>query len=387
MGPISLRSDPWQEAMPAPGWPARPGDAPSAPTALAQVTRRRPATPTDEFVPLPEPSAPPPYRLRLDDVLAPEHMTAIDRAGLVQFHCVGDTGGWRDGRPQRGVAEAMVRELHGSAPVHFFYHLGDVVYPHGEESGYRSQFFAPYAAYSAPIFAVPGNHDGELTPASRAATLAAFRKTFCSPSLPLRDAALRLPRPNVAQPNVFWTLTHDWLWIVGLYTNVPEGGQLAIDQLGWLVGELRAAPPDATLILAMHQPVYSVDVVHGSNLELAELLEECFARAGRVPDAVFTAHAHNYQRFSRRLHGREIPFVVAGSGGFHERHAAGAGLPALPATFPGLPDVRLESMQCSEHGFMTVSAGPTGAEVRYSTVSGGAARSFDSFRIAPGRLI
>ncbi|MGZ4313734.1 MAG: metallophosphoesterase family protein [Solirubrobacteraceae bacterium] len=177
------------------------------------------------------------------------------------------------------------------------------------------------------------------------------------------------------------------MWIVGLYTNVPEGGQLALDQLTWLVGELRAAPPEVTLILAMHQPVYSVDVVHGSNLDLGELLESCFARAGRVPDAVFTGHAHNYQRFDRELHGRRIPYLVAGSGGFHERHGVGAGLPDLPASFPCLPDVTLEFLQWREHGFMTVSARRTGAEIVYSTVSGGVARHFDSFRIAPGRLI
>ncbi|MGZ4273758.1 MAG: hypothetical protein ACXVRP_08335 [Solirubrobacteraceae bacterium] len=49
--------------------------------------------------------------------------------------------------------------------------MGDVVYPHGEEAGYRDQFFSPYVAYTAPIFAIPGNHDGELTPASTAAPL------------------------------------------------------------------------------------------------------------------------------------------------------------------------------------------------------------------------
>lgn len=38
-----------------------------------------------------------------------------------------------------------------------------------------------------------------------------------------------------------------------------------------------------------------------------------------MPDVVLTAHAHNYQRFIRRLSfggtGREIPYVVAGTGG------------------------------------------------------------------------
>jgi hypothetical protein len=136
----------------------------------------------------------------------------------------------------------------------------------------------------------------------------------------------------------------------------------------------------------MHQPIYSADVVHGSNLELGELLDECFALAGRVPDAVFAGHAHNYQRFARRVHGRQIPYIVAGSGGFHERHGVGTGVPDLPASFSGLDGVTLESFQCSEHGFMTISARRTGAEVVYSTVSHGMARHFDSFRIAPGRL-
>jgi hypothetical protein len=283
------------------------------------------------------------------------------------------------------VTEAMVDELSSAAPVEFFYHLGDVVYPHGEEAGYSAQFFSPYAEYRAPIFGVPGNHDGELTPASRAPTLAGFVKTFCSAAPLLHDAAVPVARPVAAQPNVYWTLTHDWLWVIGLYTNVPEGGQLAVDQLTWLEGELSAAPPEATVILAMHQPVYSVDVVHGSSLELGEVLDECFARAARTPDAVFTGHAHNYQRFARRLDGREIPYLVAGSGGFHERHAVGSGLPDLPAAFPGLPGVTLESFQSSEHGFMTVSARRTGAEVVYSTVSDGLARHFASFQIAPGR--
>jgi acid phosphatase type 7 len=313
------------------------GPRAARPTAAEQVARRYRATPGEGFVPLPQPSGPPPYRVRLADVLEPDRMAAIDRASLVRFHCVGDTGGWRDGCPQRGVAEAMVDELHGRAPVDFFYHLGDVVYPHGEEAGYRSQFFAPYAAYSAPIFAVPGNHDGELTPASRAGTLAGFLQTFCSEAAPLRDASLRLPRPIVAQPNVYWTLTHDWLWIVGLYTNVPEGGQLAIDQLTWLVGELRAAPPEATLILAMHQPVYSADVVHGSNLELGELLEDCFALAGREPDAVFTGHAHNYQRFARQLHRRAIPYLWPGAAAFTSVTPWGRACATFRRRSPGWP--------------------------------------------------
>ena len=131
------------------------------------------------------------------------------------------------------------------SPARFLYHLGDLVYPHGEQDGYRSQFWGPYADYRAPIFAVPGNHDADRKAVReplhagsvRRDVLLATRRRCTTP----RYAP---PRPPSRQPNVYWTLVHPWLRIIGLYTNVPEGGQLAGDQLAWLVGELRAAPAD-----------------------------------------------------------------------------------------------------------------------------------------------
>ena len=166
-------------------------------------------------------------------------------------------------------------------------------------------------------------------------------------------------RPPSRQPNVYWTLVHPWLRIIGLYTNVPEGGQLAADQLAWLVGEFRAAPADTITILAMHQPIYSADVTHGSNLTLVDLLDRCFRLAGRRPDAVLSGHAHCYQRFSRRIDGRAIPHVVAGAGGYHELHPLGRGIGSLPMSLhgvDGLADVTLEDYEDRAHGFLTVTS-------------------------------
>jgi acid phosphatase type 7 len=351
------------------------------PVALDQVLKRRPIAPAVGFAPLPEPRRPAPYRHRLADVLDADTLAEVERGEVLRFHCVGDTGGWREGHPQRDVAAAMAEDLVGSQRAHFFYHLGDVVYPHGEEGHYGAQFFAPYRDYTAPIFAVPGNHDGEAPAEDPRCSLAPFLRTFCSPAVPLHDAATPLRRPPPDQPHVHWTLVHDWVWIVGLYTNVPEDGAVAGEQLDWLAGELVAAPADVTLILAMHRPVYSVDCIHGSNLELGDALDACFARAGRVPDAVFGAHAHNYQRFARRIDGRVIPYLVAGAGGFHERHLVGGGLPATPVCFPGLEGVTLETHQDAAYGYMTVSVTPAGADVVYRTVSASAADPFDRFAI------
>jgi hypothetical protein len=351
---------------------------------LEQVTKIRRAVPNQRFEPLPAPAGRPPYRLALAEVLDRQQIQAIRRAGWLRFHCVGDTGGLENPGPQRWVVAAMVAELGAEDPVRFFYHLGDVVYLYGEQENYGAQFFEPYAEYEAPMFAIPGNHDGDPAPGRGAASLEAFARHFCADVTTVSATASPGRRPAMTQPNVYWTLLHDWVTIIGLYTNVPEGGAIADNQLRWLTAELRAARPGVTLILAMHHPVYSIDSTHGSNLALGALLDRCFARAGRAPDAVLAAHAHNYQRFSRAYHDRQIPYVVAGTGGFHTLHRVATGTPAPPGSFHGLPDVTLEAYQDVDFGFMTITAGPDGAHVQYRLVHPEAIQPFDAFTITPG---
>jgi acid phosphatase type 7 len=358
--------------------------APGGPDALELLTRRRPVVPDRSFVPLPDPVGELPYRLELEQVLGPDRADAITRDGQLRFHALGDSGGDVDPLPQRRVAGAITRQLDGPQPARFLYHLGDLVYPHGEQDGYRTQFWEPYADYRAPIFAVPGNHDADRKRVPGRTTLDPFVAAFLADSAPLHDVAIALPRPPSHEPNVYWTLVHPWLRIIGLYTNVPEGGQLGGDQLAWLVGELRAAPADTITILAMHQPIYSADVTHGSNLTLVDVLDRCFRQAGRRPDAVLSGHAHCYQRFSRCIDGRVIPHVVAGAGGYHELHPLGRGIGALPMSLhgvDGLGDVTLEDYEDRAHGFLTVTVAPGTAEFVYHAVTPGAVYARDAFTI------
>jgi hypothetical protein len=356
----------------------RPPATPAAVRSRAheQVTKRYPLLGTQPFMPLPAPRGPWPYRLELADVLPPAALAAIERAGHLRFHSVGDSGGVPDPAPQYAVAAAMAAELGGPDPARFFYHLGDVVYDRGEEAGYPPQFLAPYARYHAPIFAVAGNHDGELAADSGVRSLEAFVHHFCAPG-----AVATPSRREMCQPHVHWTLRHRWATIAGLYTNVPDGGRLGEDQIAWLVGELSDAPRDAVLILALHHCLYSTDEIHGSNLALADLLDGAFARAGRAPDLVLSGHVHSYQRFSRVYGGRVIPHVVAGTGGVNNLQEIAPGVPVLPASFEGLPGVTLEACQDTSWGYLTVTCGPGGAEVSYRTVAGGVATLFDSFPV------
>jgi 3',5'-cyclic AMP phosphodiesterase CpdA len=154
----------------------------------------------------------------------------------------------------------MVEDLH-SANAAFFYHLGDVVYYNGEASGYYEQFYDPYLRYDAPIFAIPGNHDGDALP-EEGPSLAAFVDNFCAPTPLITQEAGEAQRHAMTQPNVYWTLQAPYATIIGLYTNVPVGGQLDNDQIAWFQAELQAAPQERALIVAMHHPIYSFDTFH-----------------------------------------------------------------------------------------------------------------------------
>ena len=355
------------------------------PPAAELVGRRRSLTPDDRFVALPAPVGAPPYRLELADVLGPDATDSIAAAGVLRFHALGDSGGDGNPGPQRGVAAELAAQLDGPEAVSFLYHLGDVVYPHGEERDYRAQFHGAYASYRAPIFGVPGNHDGDRKLVAGDSTLDPWVARFCSRTEPLHDAAVEASRPPSRQPNVYWTLVHPWLRVIGLWTNVPEGGQLATDQLEWLVGELRASPADTITVLAMHQPVYSADVTHGSNLSLVALLDRCYARAGRRPEAVLTGHAHCYQRFTRRVDGCDVPHIVAGAGGYHELHPLGRGVGRLPSAFDGAPElseVTLDAYEERNHGFLTIAVAPGSAELVYNAVTSRGLEPRDVTRLA-----
>ena len=131
---------------------------------------------------LPTPTGNAPFRLDLADVLPVESIDDINKSKKITFHINGDMGGIKFGVPQQLVAKGMEDDfVNGAKPSEnpaFLYILGDCVYFNGQSSEYRAQFFDPYEHYLAPIFAVPGNHDGENLDGD--SSLDGFMKFFCA---------------------------------------------------------------------------------------------------------------------------------------------------------------------------------------------------------------
>ncbi len=352
-----------------------------------QVSVPHPTYKHQPFRPLPQPTGQPPYHLSLDDVLAPEQVQAIRNSGQIVFHIGGDTGGVKTPQPQEIVAMHMEEQIDmadaATAPA-FFYHLGDVVYYYGEQSEYYSQFYEAYAHYAAPIFAIPGNHDGDVLDKSTP-SLTAFVRTFCAATPDYLAEAGDVPRTSMIQPNVYWTLDAPFVTIIGLYTNVPEGGSLDDTQVNWLVSELRNAPREKAVILAAHHPVYSADAHHGGSAYMGQVISYAVNQSGRMPDMVFAGHIHNYQRFTRAVEGWEVPYIVAGASGYWHLHYMAKqpdGSKVQPPLAMPNSDVTLENFCEDRHGFMRLTVSPQKMTGDYFTV----ARPYESWR-GPAALL
>jgi hypothetical protein len=304
----------------------------------------------EDVQPVPAPRMDP-SRLDLVDVLGAEFLQPIITAKRLSFHAVGDTGAAKVNKSQKmatairheaSVADLMTEEVDekGVKAPAFFFHLGDVVYNFGEGQYYYDQFYEPFRNYDRPIFAIPGNHDGMVFGASAdtpsVETLTAFLRNFCAKKPGHAEDAGTLMRSTMNQPGVYFTLDAPFVSIVGLYTNVLDGpGVLSTqgkdryekvgdEQLEFLKAELARLKPEReaeerAVIVACHHPPASV-AEHSGSKGLAEDLDSAFEESGLWPDAVLSGHAHLYQRYTRKVGGREIPYVVAGAGGFSETH-------------------------------------------------------------------
>lgn len=311
----------------------------------------------EKFRPLPPPTGKYTYRLDIKQVLPDLG------SGKIIFHMAGDTGSLRSLELQRHVADEMVKQcatgVKEADKPSFMLHLGDVVYNFGQASQYYNQFFSPYRHYPNPIFALAGNHDGDVDPSDpeKPNSLDAFRSVFCNTEIRSIALAGDSGRRTNIQPNVYYTLQTPLADIICLYSNVPKFGTINAVQQDWFVHELRtlqSAANGKALLVCLHHAPYSADINHGSSIHMINLLEQSFADTGIIPDAVFSGHVHNYQRFHKLYaNGKVVPFIVAGAGGYAELHAlAQPGDPEYPDESRLLDGVELQSSCTTDHGFL-----------------------------------
>jgi len=334
----------------------------------AELYRQIQALLCEDVVAFPQARGPPGNIYELQAALGvhgPEQVQAIQAAGRIVFHAVGDIGASTAAKypGELRVSDQITNDCRTSAAADrpaFLYLLGDVIYDFGEAQYYYDQFYEPYRNYPAPIFAIPGNHDSFIVPGTAPAEdpLVTFQRNFCAVEPMVTPEAGSLHRTAMTQPGVYFTLDAPFVRVIGLFSNALEdpgvissqGGKwksVPDYQLAFLAAQLQRVKTDGftgAVLLAVHHPPFcyfpptsstGAGGAHGSNpVMLAEIDAVCKS-AGVYPHAFLAGHAHNYQRYTRTVQWGEgayqVPFIVCGDGGHNVTSLVQGKLGTAPA--------------------------------------------------------
>jgi hypothetical protein len=364
-------------------------------------------TPVTEAIPVPWKNPP---VMALADVLGASVVQQIQVSGEIVFHSLGDTGGIKEPSHQFAVADALSADIggkdYGTGRPAFLFHLGDVVYYFGQERYYYDQFYDPYRDYAGPIFAIPGNHDGVLFASEPVPySLQPFYQNFCSQQPSKDPSAKGFARTTLTEPGVYFTLNAPFVKIIGLYSNTSEttgvlsGGPAGTQQSGFLVTQLQAAATQRAtkgsdpfaLIIAVHHPPFTISSQHFPSPQMLQEIDDACKTAGIWPDLVLSGHAHLYERYTRTLatDARQIPFLVAGNGGYFNLSAVRTGQKgALPK--PGVPGndgkgnkLTLDAYNDQVYGFvrLTVNSSTISCQALGVNETSGAVSTLDQFTL------
>lgn len=263
--------------------------------------------------------------MKLEDVVGatvPGHGNA-GGVETIDFDVIGDSGAVSAAtyKGEQSVGDLITATAKANQPA-FLYHVGDVVYYYGEKQFYYGQFAEVFRDYPAPIFAIPGNHDG-LTHDPSMLSLDSFMAAFCAASPAPWDGFGGVRRSAMTQPGVYFTLDAPLVSIIGLYSNCGESEPwLNDEQFAFLLSELKRLKPmrdanqRAVLLAIHHMPRW----FPGRNDPVSKAIDAHCAEAGLWPDAVLAGHAHLYQRIVRQqgVTGapKDIPYFIVGNGGY-----------------------------------------------------------------------
>ena len=261
-------------------------------------------------------------QITLADIIGADGVSQIQQLGELRFHALGDSGATH-GDDAELVSEEMTTDFKpraGALNPAFLFHLGDIVYGPGKAEHYVDRFYNPYRHYPGKILAVPGNHDGETTAPQDEPSLKDYLANFCADEadVPPAAASSGIFRQTMTQPGAYWLLDAPFVQIVGLYSNRIENpgflegktdaGALDTSQIDWLgktLKSLAGAGEKKALIIATHHPPYSAGN-HSGSVHMSDTIDQCCQSAHIWPDAFLSGHSHSFQRYTRRINGRQI---------------------------------------------------------------------------------
>ena len=205
-----------------------------------------------------------------------------------------------------------------------------------------------------------------------------------------------LSRTTMIQPGIYFTLEAPFVRMLGIYSNMlenpgvisstkdPVSGQpkfenipdVQLDYLSAALDRVKKENFKGALLLCVHHPPYAFGTHSGSMVMLKEIDAIC-KESGVWPHAILSGHAHNYQRFTRQLGNRQIPFVVCGDGGHGLTKLSKTQTLRTPQSMPifAQPEAKdsviFESYDDTDYGYLRVLVDPTQLRIEFHPASDG----------------
>ena len=166
-------------------------------------------------------------------------------------------------------------------------------------------------------------------------------------------------------PGVYFTFDAPFVRILGLYSNVLEdpgvisdenGSNTVLDQrqVAFLTAALKrivSEKYEGAVIIAVHHPPFTGGSEHGGSPQMLADIDSACTTAGFWPHAVFSGHAHNYQRYTRTVNNFQTPYIVCGCGG-HSPLSAMRGTFRTPYKIDNT--LTLNSYDDTDYGYLRV---------------------------------
>jgi hypothetical protein len=220
-----------------------------------------------------------------------------------------------------------------------------------------------------------------------AKTLDAFIANFCASQPGNSPDSQGAARTTMDQPGVYFTLNAPFVKFIGLYSNTGEGGTQGVlanakignAQFNFLNQQLSAAKQERAngqgraLIIATHHPPFTGSPFHIPSPDMLQMIDQACAAAGIWPDLHLSGHSHLYERYTRTINGKQIPYVVAGMGGFYNLAGLKPGSPPAPAAPASGTDavgnpLTLNVFNDTNFGFLRLTVSPASITGEFVTV-------------------
>ncbi len=174
-----------------------------------------------------------------------------------------------------------------------------------------------------------------------------------------------------------------------------SGHSIGNAQLTFLQQQLKQAAAERAkgqwraLVIATHHPPFTGSPDHVPSPTMLQQIDQACTAAGIQPDLHLSGHAHLYERYTRTIGKKQVPYLVAGMGGYYNLPGLKPGTPAPTPKTPmsgkdstGNP-LTLETYNDNTFGFLRMTVSPSAITGVFITVdpSSGKTGVGDSFTV------